>query len=192
MTGETIVVRNNRLWAWWALAMITAGLFFSGWLLSIGLRPGRAGLSSMTGIMGILGLIAFSFCGWAAVRTLRAPWRLELSRARLTFFTRAYDLSVPWERVSGIAVTEVDRRPGCALVFDDVAAVVEGARFHPARAAQGAVASAPQMRERMEGSFRRAGYHLGIPARVLELGPEPLARLLARARTGELWQEAVE
>ena len=192
MTNETVVVRNNRLWAWWALAMIAAGLFFSGWLLSISLRPGRASLSSMTGIMGILGLIVFSFCGWAAIRTLRAPWRLELSRTQLTFFTRAYDLSVPWERVSGIAVTEVDRRPGCALVFDDVAAAVEGARFHPVRAAQGAVASASQMRDRMEGSFRRAGYHLGIPARVLELGPEPLAKLLARARTGDLWQEAIE
>ncbi|HNS51020.1 MAG TPA: hypothetical protein PKO09_07540 [Anaerolineae bacterium] len=192
MTGDTIVVRSNRLWGWWALAMIAVGLLFSVWLISISSRPGRAGLSSMTGTMGLLGLLAFAVCGWIVIRALRAPWRLELSRTRLTFFTSGYDLSVPWERVSGIAVAEVDRRPGCALVFDDLAAVVEGVRFHAAGAAHGAVVSAPQMQERMEASFRRAGYHLGIPARVLEMGPVHLAKLLALARTGELWQEAAE
>jgi hypothetical protein len=31
------------------------------------------------------------------------------------------------------------------------------------------------------------GYHLGIPGRILELGPAELASLLSRARTGALW-----
>ena len=40
----------------------------------------------------------------------------------------------------------------------------------------------------MEENFDLWGYHFGIPGRILEMGPEELAGLLARARTGKLWK----
>ena len=181
-------VRKNRAWGWWALAMIGLGLPVSAWFVYLGLRSSRAGLGWMLMAFGLLGLAAFATYGWMVIRTLRSPWHLAVSPSHLTLSTPAYDLRVPWDRVVGIAVDEVDRRLGCVLVFDDASAVAEGATFRRAPAPPGAVTNAARMRARMEESFRQQGYHLGIPGRILELGPEALAALLARARTGELWQ----
>jgi hypothetical protein len=189
MSNETVVVHKNRRWAWWTLGMIALGLPVSAWFLYLGLRPGRPGVGWALVAFGLLGLVAFGTYGWTVIRTLRSPWRLELAPSHLTLYTPAYDLRVPWERVVGIVVDEVDRRPGCALIFDDAAAVAEGAVFHRASAPPGAVTNAARMRARMEEAFRQQGYHLGIPRLILELGPEALAALLARARTGDLWQE---
>jgi hypothetical protein len=44
----------------------------------------------------------------------------------------------------------------------------------------------------MEENFDRTGYHLAIPGRILEMGPDELAGILVKARTGELWQKEVE
>jgi len=192
MTNDTIVIRKNRRWGIWALAMCALGLPVSAWFLSLGLRSGRPGLGWTLTAFGLLGLVAFSAYGWMIVRTLRSPWRLELTRSHLALYTPAYDLRVPWEHVAGIAADEVDRRLGCVLVFEDPAAVAEGAVFRRAQAPPGAVTGAARMRARMEETFRQKGYHLGIPGRILELAPEPLAALLARARTGELWQDERE
>jgi hypothetical protein len=194
MTYQTIVIRMNRRWAWWTLGMAVLGVVSSAWLMYTGLRPGRPdpGTGWLLAATSLVGVVAFAYAGWVAVRTIHSPYRLELSPSHLAFFTPAYDLRVPWERVAGIALADVDRRIGCALVFDDVAAVAEGAAFHSASAPKGAVRSAARMQERMEGCFRDTGYHLGIPHRILERGPEALAKLLTQARTGELWQEAAE
>jgi hypothetical protein len=55
-----------------------------------------------------------------------------------------------------------------------------------------AVTDAQTMQARMEENFDLTGYHLAIPGRILEMGPDELARILVKARTGELWQEEVE
>jgi len=192
MSDRTIVVRKNRLWGWWALAMIAMGLPFSAWFVYLGLRPGRGGTGWMLATFGLLGMVAFGAYGRMVIGTLRAPWRLEVSRSYLALFAPGYDLRVSWERVAGIAVAEVNRRLGCVLVFDDVAAVTADAVFHRRQAPAGAVTDAGQMLARMQESFRDRGYHLGIPERVLELKPEALARLLAQAKSGDLWREVVE
>jgi hypothetical protein len=192
MTNDTIVIHKNRHWGFWALVLCALGLPVSALFLYLGFRPGRPGLGWALAAFGLLGLVAFAGYGWMVIRTLRSPWRLELTRSHLALYTPAYDLGVPWEHVAGIAVDEVDRRLGCALVFEDPAAVAEGAVFRRTQAPRGAVTSAARMLARMEGTFRQRGYHLGIPGRILELAPEPLAALLARARTGELWQDGRE
>jgi hypothetical protein len=186
MDNETVVVGKNRRWGWWALGMIALGLPVSALFLYLGIRPGLPGVSWALVVFGLLGLLAFAAYGRIIIRTLRSPWRLELTPGHLGLYTPAYDLSVPWVRVVGIAVDEVDRRLGCVLAFDDAAAVAAGAVFH-GETVQGAVTNAGRMRVRMEENFRQRGYHLGIPGRILELGPDALAAMLARARTGELW-----
>jgi hypothetical protein len=187
--GDTVVVGKNWLWGGWVLAMIALALPFSGWFLYLGLAPGRAGVGWMMVVSGLLGLVAFGGYGITLVRTLRSPWHLALSPSQLVLRTPAYDLCVPWEQVVGIAVDEVEGRPACVLAFDDAAAVAQGATFHRAPAPAGAVTSARRMQARMEDNLARRGYHLGIPGRILELGPEALARLFTQARTGELWQQ---
>jgi hypothetical protein len=52
------------------------------------------------------------------------------------------------------------------------------------------VTDAETMLARMKESYEKLGYHLGIPGRLLEKGPEELAEFLTKARTGQLWQEA--
>jgi hypothetical protein len=37
-------------------------------------------------------------------------------------------------------------------------------------------------------NYAGLGYHLGIPGRILEMGPVELAEMLSRARTGVLWE----
>jgi hypothetical protein len=119
---------------------------------------------------------------------MRAPWRLELTPERLAVYAPTYDLMIPWQRIAGIAVHGVNRKPGCVIVFDDVAETVEGATFHESRR-RGPVGSAAEMQRQMEENCREAGYHFAVPGRLLEKGPDELAELLASARTGELWDE---
>jgi hypothetical protein len=188
--GDILVVGKNRQRAFWALIMIGSALAVSGWFLYIGLGPGRPGVGWVAALFGLMGLVAFSSYAAMILGTLRSPWNLTITPSHLSLSTETYDLRVPWAQVAGIAVDEVDRRLGCALVFDDVAEVARHSVFRRAPAGPEAVTNAARMQARMEDSFRQRGYHLGIPGRILELGPEALARLLAQARTGELWKES--
>ena len=86
-------------------------------------------------------------------------------------------------------MNEVNRKPGCVLVLEDPAAVAQAATFRVKAERRNAVTDAAVMQARMEASFDDNGYHLAIPGRLLELGPEALADLLTRARRGVLWQE---
>lgn len=186
---EPIIVRKNRRRAFWALVIVLFFVPISGLLVYLGAQPGREDISWAIVAFGALGIVAF---GWGAiliVRTMRAPWRLELNRAGLVLYTPAYDLEAPWDSVAGIGVDSVGRKPGCVLVFEDAAAVAQRARFHGRPAGGGAVTDAGTMKARMEQNFEDVGYHLGIPGRILEMNAEDLAGLLARARTGELWEE---
>ncbi len=185
---EPIIVHKNRKRAFWSLVIVGFMVPVSGWLLYLGLQPGRPDVAWALVVFGVFGLAAFSACAVAIIRTMRSPWRLELSPSHLTLYTPTYDLAVPWERVLGIAVDEVNGKPGCILVFDDVAAVVQGATFHGTANRPDAVTNAATMESRMKENNDGAGYHLAIPGRMLEAGPDGLAELLAQARRGQLWQ----
>jgi len=189
---EPIIVEKNRQRAFWALMIVLFFVPVSGWFVFLGLQPGRPDMSWAMILFGVIGLVAFIGSAIAIVYTIRSPWRLDLCPKDLTLRTPAYDLVVPWERVVGIAVNEVSRRPGCVLIFDDVAAVVQGATFHGKSARRGAIHNAETMQARMEENFDNLKYHLGIPGRLLEIGADDLAKLVVEARTGELWQEESE
>jgi hypothetical protein len=192
MSLKPVVVRMNRRWARWALVLAALGVAASAFLIFSGLWPGRPnpGTGWLYAASGLVGAAAFIYAGGVAIRALLSPWRLEVSPSHLALLTPAYDLRVPWEQVAGIALANVDRRAGCALVFEDAAVVAAGATFRRPSGQESAVGSAVKMLERMQVTFRDLGYHLGVPERVLELKPEALARLLTQAKTGELWQEA--
>jgi hypothetical protein len=187
--GDAFIIRKNRKLAIGSLIIVAFMVPVSIWLLVAGLRLGRPEVAWAVVIFGIFGTFAFLASAVAIVRTLISPWRLVLERTGLTFYAPAFDLDVPWEQIVGIAVDEVYSRPGCVLVFDDVEAVIQRATFHPGRANRDAVGNATEMRQRMVHNYETMGYHLGIPRRLLELGPEALASTLAQARTGELWRE---
>ena len=68
-------------------------------------------------------------------------------------------------------------------------AVYNSLDYDEQRLARDAVTDAATMQARMEASFDDNGYHLAIPGRILELSPDELAELLAKARMGQLWQE---
>ncbi len=70
--------------------------------------------------------------------------------------------------------------------------VVECARFHGKASLPDAVTNAKTMQCRMEENLDTRGFHLAMPGRILETGPEELAELLARARMGELWAAETE
>jgi hypothetical protein len=190
---EPIIVRKNRQRAFWSLVIVLFCIPVSGWLVIIGLRPGRPDVSWALVAIGLVGLVAFGVSAVRVLRTMRAPWRLELTPSHLTLFTPTYDLEVPWDLIAGIAVDEVNRRPGCVLVFEDAASVASRATFHQAQTGRpDAVTDVQIMQARMEENFDRTGYHLAIPGRILEMGPDELAGILVKARTGELWQKEVE
>jgi hypothetical protein len=186
---QQLIVEKNRKRAFWSLVIILFFVPISAWLILLGLQPGRPDVSWSLVLFGVLGLFAFGTSAILIIRTMRSAWRLALNPEQLTLYTPNYDLALPWDTVAGIAVDEVNHRPGCVMVFDDVAAVVEGASFHRGANSANAVTDAPTMVARMEENFRERGYHLGISGRILELGPEQLAQLLAEARTGELWEK---
>ncbi|MGD2206598.1 MAG: hypothetical protein PVH17_07455 [Anaerolineae bacterium] len=89
----------------------------------------------------------------------------------------------------GIAVSEVNFRLGCVLVFDDPSALAQAAEFSVRSTHPNIVADADGMLKRMQENYDKLGYHLGIPGRILEKGPEELAEFLTQARTGELWAQ---
>jgi hypothetical protein len=189
---ETIVVDKNRKRALWALVIVSFMLPVSIWLLLLGFQPGRPDMSWALVIFGAVGLVAFAASAMVIISTMRAPWRLELSQSHLTVYAPTYDLALRWEQILGIGVDKVNRRLGCVLAFEDVAAVVQGASFHSGNKRPNAVTSAVAMQTRMEESHDQLGYHYGIPGRLLELQAEALAELLSNGRTGQLWQEGEE
>lgn len=185
----SITVHKNKKRAFWSLVLIAFMLPVSLWLLVLGLQPGRPEIGWFMVLFGTAGLIAFGIAAFAVIGTMRSTWRLELNPAHLALYAPTYDLLMPWDGIAGIAVDKVGRRLGCALVFEDVSAAVQGATFHRKAAHPGAVVDAATMKVRMEENFNTLGYHLGIPDRILELDPEELAELLAKARRGQLWKE---
>lgn len=189
---NALIVHKNRKRAFWALVIVAFFVPISGWLLYMGLQPGRPDVSWLLILFGGLGLFAFSASAYMILRTVLAPWRLELTPDHFGLYTPAYDLEVPWARIAGIGVDEVNRRDGCVLLFDDVAATAGRARFRRSVNHPDAIHTAEMMCARMEENYQVWGYHLALPGRILELGPEELAALLTRGRTGELWRQAEE
>jgi hypothetical protein len=186
---EPLILRTDRKPAFGSLTIIVFFVLISALLLFLGLQPGRPDVGWSLVLFGTLGLVAFTASGILVLRVMRAPWHLEIHPAHLILRTPAYDLTMPWEVIAGIAVDEVNRRPACILIFGDVAAVVERAAFHAKAQRPGAVTNAATMQARMEENFERWGYHLVIPRRLLEIEPDDLAGLLTKARMGQLWRE---
>lgn len=187
---QTIVVHKNRKRAIWSLAIILFMVPISGLLVFLGLRSGRQEIGWPLVLFGALGLVTFVGSAAIIVTTMRAPWHLELKPTHLMLYTPLYDLMVQWDRIASIGVADVNRRQGCALVFEDVEQVVQGARFHGGPRRADAVTNKATMQARMEENLLSRGYHLAIPGRILEIGAEELAQLLLRARTGDLWPGA--
>jgi hypothetical protein len=185
---EPTIVHKNRKRALWSLIIILFFVPVSAWLVFLGLQPGRPDIGWSLVLFGALGVVAFGGSAILIVQTIRAPWHLAVSPAHLALYTPTYDLQVPWDGIAGIAVDEVARRPGCVWIFEDVAAVVQHAEFHGKSSRPDAVVNARTMQARMEEYFDAWGYHLAIPGRILEMGPEELAGLKAKARTGTLWK----
>jgi hypothetical protein len=190
-SSKAIIVHKNRKRALWSLVIIIFFVPISGWLVFLGLQPGRPDVSWSLVLFGILGIVAFGGSAVMIIRTMRAPWHLEVNDAELVLYTPLYDLALPWDSIAGIAVDEVNRRTGCVLIFEDVADIVRRARFHGRPSRPDAVTNAKKMQSRMEENLQSWGYHLAIPGRILEMGPEELAELLTKARTGQLWTEEV-
>lgn len=188
-TGDPIILRKNRKRAAGALLIIVFFVPISGWLVYMGLQPGRPDVSWALVFFGALGVVSFLVSGVAVIRTMLAPWRLELAPSGLGLYTPAYDLELPWDQIAGIAVDVVKQRMRCGLVLEDLG-VVERVRFHAQARRPDAVTNAQTMRARMEENFRELGYHLIVPDRILETGAEELAELLTQARSGVLWEKA--
>jgi hypothetical protein len=186
---EPLILHADRKPALGSLTVIVFFASISALLLFLGLQPGRLAAGWPLVLFGALGLVAFTAGGILVLRLMRAPWHLEIDPAHLLLRTPAYDLTMPWEAIAGIAVDQVNRRPACILVFGDVAAVVARATFHGRAQHPGAVTNAATMQARMEENFKKWGYHLVIPRRLLEIEPDDLAGLLTQARMGQLWQE---
>ncbi|MFC2023389.1 hypothetical protein ACFLT5_01475 [Chloroflexota bacterium] len=184
---QTITVRKNWKRALGALAIVLFMVPISAWILYLGLQPGRPDVAWALLIFGVLGLVAFVASAVAVVRVMRSPWHLALTPSQLVLNAPSYLLRVPWQNIVGIAVDQVNRRPGCVLVLEDLGGTVQGATIHGGRHRRDAVTDAETMQARMEESFDRWGYHLALPGRMLELGPEALAELLAQGRQGSLW-----
>jgi hypothetical protein len=186
---KRIIIRKNRKRASWSLAIVIFMVPISVLLVLLGLQPGRPEVSWALVLFGAIGIFAFIGSAIRIIHTMRSPWYLELTPHSLCLYTPTYDLDVPWDLIAGIAVGEVNRKPGCVLVLEDPAAVAANAAFHPGSRRQDAVTDTATMQARMEEAFDSNGYHLAFPGRILELSPDELAALLASARKGELWQE---
>jgi hypothetical protein len=186
---ETIIVGKNRQRAFWALVIVGFMSLVSIVLVITGL-VGSSTILWTPVWLGTVGLLGFGGSAAMVIRTMRSPWHLAASKSGLHLHTPAYLIDVPWENVVGIAVDEVSFRMGCALIFGDPAAVAQSARFHMRSTGSDLVTDAETMLARMKESYEKLGYHLGIPGRLLEKGPEELAEFLTKARTGQLWQEA--
>ncbi len=184
--AESIVVDKNHRRAVWALILIGFMSLVSLVLLVTGLL-GRSGILWTPVWLGVVGLLGFGGSALLVVRTMRAPWHLAVSPTHFNLHTPTYLLTVPWDNVAGIAVDEVNFRDGCTLIFEDPASVAQNARFLARSSRPDVVTDGDTMLARMEDCYANLGYHLGIPGRILEKGPEDLAEFLSKARTGELW-----
>jgi hypothetical protein len=189
-TKQTIVVEKNRQRAFWALAICGFVCLVSAALVVTGLLQKPSILWPLV-TLGTVGLIGFGFGGWLVINTMRSPWNLALDSRLLKLRTQTYTISVPWENIAGIGVAEVNYRDGCVVVFEDAEAVAEAAQFHARSNRATIVTDSDSMLARMDANFDNLGYHLGIPGRMLEKGPEELAGLLTAARNGELWTNKV-
>jgi len=164
-----------------------------GFMILVSLALILAGILGQRGVLwlplwvGILGLFSFGASAALIVRTVRSPWHLAVDPQGLTLHTQAYVLEVPWDNVAGIGVDDVDFREGCVLVFEAPEEVVAGTRFLVRSSRPDVVADADRLRARLAENYASLGYHLGIPGRILEMGPAELAEFLSRARTGALW-----
>jgi hypothetical protein len=187
--GDTLIVRKNRQRAFWALVIVVFMSLASLVLILAGVLN-QAGVLWTPVWLGTVGLLGFGASAAMIVQTLRSPWHLAVDPGGLRLRTQTYLLEVPWDNLAGIGVDEVNRRAGCVLVFEEPAAAVEGTRFLARARQPDVVTDGEAMLARMEENYRLLGYHLGIPGRILEMGPEELAKFLADARTGKLWQEA--
>lgn len=186
--GDAIIIEKNRQRAFWALVIVGFMALVSVALLLAGLLN-RSGILWTPVWLGGVGLIGFGASAAGVIRTMRSPWHLAVTPTHLKLHTPAYSLDVPWQNVAGIAVAEVNWRLGCALLFEDAAAVAQSATFLYRSNRPDLVTDATTMLARMTENCDRLGYHLGIPGRILEKGPEDLAELLTQARTGRLWQQ---
>lgn len=185
--GQTIVVEKNRQRATWALVIIVFMCLVSLVLILAGVL-GQSEVLWTPIWLGTVGLLGFGASAALVISTLRSPWHLAVDPAGLRLRTQSYLLEVPWENVAGIGVDEVNFREGCVLLFEDPAAAAKSTRFLARSTRPDIITNMEAMLARMEENHHTLGYHLGIPGRILEMGPEELARLLAQARTGELWQ----
>lgn len=187
--GDTFIVEKNHRQAFWALVIVGFMAVVSLTLLLTGLFGSKSGILWMPIWLGVLGLLGFGGSAGLVIHTMRSPWHLAATPAHLTLHTPTYHLQVPWDNVAGIAVNAVSRRLGCALVFEDAATVAQGARFVARSDRPDIVTDAETMLLRMSENYKTLGYHLGIPGRILEKGPEELAEFLTQARTGQLWEQ---
>jgi hypothetical protein len=186
---DRFIIRKNHVQALWALVIVAFMVPVSALLFVVGLRIGRPEVAWALVIFGVFATLAMLASAVALVRTLLAPWRMVLERGGFKLYAPSFDLDVPWEQVASIGVDKVLNRPGCVLLFSDAEVVAERAIFYPERARRDAVANAPEFLARMGESYENMGFHLGLPRRLLELGPEELAEVLTQACTGALWQE---
>lgn len=186
-SGDVIIVGKNRKRAFGALLIVGLMTLVSIALVLAGVMGGAAVRWGPVWL-GTVGLLGFGFSAALVIQTMRSPWHLAVSLGGLEIRTRAYVLKVPWDQIAGIAVDEVNFREGCALLFENPAAVVAEAKFLVRSDHPDIVTDQETMLARMMENHRRLGYHFGIPGRILELGPEELAQFLAKARTGSLWE----
>lgn len=187
-TREIIVVEKNRQRAFWALVICGFVCLVSAALVVTGLLQQQGILWPLV-TPGTVGLIGFGAGAWMVISTMRSPWNLSLDPTQLTLRTQTYTISIPWENIASIGVTEVNFRPGCVLVFEDAAEAVKRTQFHARSNRADIITDADAMLARMEYNFENLGYHLGIPGRMLEKGAEELAELLTNGCTGKLWLE---
>lgn len=186
---EQIIIHKNRKRAIWSLAIVIFMVPVSALLVLLGLQPGRPEVAWALVLFGTLGIVAFTVSAIRIIHTMRSPWRLEVVPRCLRLYTPTYDLDIPWDCIAGIAVDEVNGKPGCVLVVEDPAIVAQRATFHQGSKRRDAVADATTMQARMEETFDSNGFHLAFPGRILELSPDELAELLAKARQGVLWRD---
>jgi hypothetical protein len=186
---EPIVVGKNRKRALWALVIVVFFIPISAWFVFLGAQPGRPDVSWAMILFGLLGLFAFTGSAIRIVLTMRSHWRLELTPEQLVLYAPTYTLPIHWDQIVGIAVDKVQKKPECVLVFENLQAVVQKATFQGKSKRHDAVTDAATMEARLEENYECCSYHLVIPGKILEAGPDELAALLARGRNGELWQE---
>ena len=187
LDGDTFIVEKNRQRATWALAIVAFMIVVSLVLVVTGFLGADEVLWTPVWL-GLIGLIGFGASTVLIGQTMRSPWHLATRPDGLRLHTPMYVLDVPWQQIVGIGVDEVNFREGVVLVFADPAVVVEGVRFTMRSNRPDMIGDPETMLKRLEENYEALGYHLGIPGRILELGPKELAEFLTRARTGDLWK----